>query len=87
MLVAGQYPFALGCAFALAALVALQRDHPVLLVLCCVASLLALAQLLVFRAFPAGGAFAYPWLDLVGITGFALCGAVLARGDARHLRG
>jgi hypothetical protein len=124
VLVAGQYPFALGCAFALAALVALQRDHPVLLVLGCVASLLAsplaflllgvtlvgliaaqrgdlvlrrtkvigpvcaiallgLAQLLVFRAFPAGGAFAYPWLDLVGITGFALCGAVLARGDAR----
>ena len=124
VLVAGQYPFALGCAFALAALVAMQRDHPVLLVLFCLTSLLAsplaflllsvtlvgltsaqrgvlglrrtrviapvcaiallaLAQLLVFRAFPAGGAFAYPWLDLVGITGFALCGAVLARGDAR----
>jgi hypothetical protein len=124
VLVAGQYPFALGCACALAALVALQRDRPVLLVLCCLASLLAsplaflllgvtlvgltaaqrgdlvlrrmrvlgpicaiallgLAQLLVFRAFPAGGAFAYPWLDLVGITGFAVCGAVLARGDAR----
>jgi hypothetical protein len=124
VLVAGQYPFALGCAFALAALVALQRDRPVLFVLCCLASLLAsplaflllavtlvgltgaqrrsfvlrrtrvigpvcaivllaLAQLLVFRAFPAGGAFAYPWLDLVGITGFALCGALLARGESR----
>jgi hypothetical protein len=124
VLVAGQYPFALGCAFALAALVAMQRDHPVLLVLFCLTSLLAsplaflllsvtlvgltsaqrgvlglrrtrvigpvcaiallaLAQLLVFRAFPAGGAFAYPWLDLVGITGFAVCGAVLARGDSR----
>ena len=124
VLVAGQYPFALGCAFALAALVALQRDRPVLLVLCCLACLLgsplaflllgvtlvgltgaqrrsfvlrrtrvigpvcaivllALAQLLVFRAFPAGGAFAYPWLDLVGITGFALCGALLARGEPR----
>jgi hypothetical protein len=124
VLVAGQYPFALGCTFALAALVALQRDRPVLLVLGCLASLLAsplaflllgvtlvgltaaqrgdlvlrrmrvlgpvcaiamlaFAQLLVFRAFPAGGAFAYPWLDLVGITGFAVCGALLARGDAR----
>ena len=49
----------------------------------CAIVLLGLAQLLVFRAFPAGGAFAYPWLDLVGITGFAVCGAVLARGDAR----
>ena len=28
VLIAGQYPFALGCAFALAALVALQRDRP-----------------------------------------------------------
>ena len=124
VLVAGQYPFALGCTFALAALVAMQRGHPVLLVLCCLTSLLAsplaflllavtlvglvaaqqrrivlrqtrvlgpmcaitllgLAQLLVFRAFPAGGAFAYPWLDLFGITAFALCGALLARGDAR----
>jgi hypothetical protein len=124
VLVAGQYPFALGCAFALAALVAMQRDRPALLVLWCLASLLAsplaflllgvtlvgltgaqrrklmlrrtrviapicaivllgLAQMLVFRAFPAGGAFAYPWLDLFGITGFALCGAVLAHGDAR----
>ena len=124
VLVAGQYPFALGCTFALAALVAMQRGHPVLLVLCCLTSLLAsplaflllgvtlvgliaaqqrrivlrqtrviapicaitllgLAQLLVFRAFPAGGSFAYPWLDLFGITAFALCGALLARGDAR----
>jgi hypothetical protein len=124
VLIAGQYPFALGSAFALAALVALQRDHPVLLVLCCLTSLLAsplaflllavtlvgltaaqsrrlvlrrtrvigpvcaiallgIAQLLVFRAFPAGSAFAYPWLDLVGITAFALCGAVLAQGDSR----
>jgi hypothetical protein len=124
VLIAAQYPFALGCAFALAALVAMQRGHPLLLVLWCVACLLAsplaflllgvtllglagaqrrhlvlrqtrviapvcaitilgLGQLLVFRAFPAGGAFAYPWLDLVGITGFALCGALLARGDAR----
>jgi hypothetical protein len=124
VLIAGQYPFALGCAFALAALVSMQRGHPVLLVLSCLTSLLAsplaflllgvtlvglvaaqrralvlrqsrvlapvcaitllgLGQLLVFRAFPAGGAFAYPLLDLAGITGFALCGALLARGDAR----
>jgi hypothetical protein len=124
VLVAGQYPFALGCTCALAALVALQRGRPVLLVLCCLASLLAsplaflllgvtlvgliaaqrgdlvlrsarvlgpicaigllgLGQMLVFRAFPAGGAFAYPWLDVLGITGFAVSGAVLARGDAR----
>jgi hypothetical protein len=124
VLIAAQYPFALGCACALAALVALQRDRPVLLVLCCLASLLAsplaflllavtlvgliaaqrrglvlrrtrvigpvcaigllaVAQLLVFRAFPAGNAFAYPWLDLVGITAFAVCGAVLAHGDSR----
>ena len=41
VLIAGQYPFSLGCAFALAALVALQRDRPVLLVLCCLTSLLA----------------------------------------------
>jgi hypothetical protein len=124
VLIAGQYPFALGCTLALAALVAMQRGHPVLFVLCCLASLLAsplaflllgvtlvglagsqrrrlvlrqsrvfapicaitllgVAQLLVFRSFPAGNSFAYPWLDLVGITGFALCGALLARGDAR----
>jgi hypothetical protein len=49
----------------------------------CAIAMLAFAQLLVFRAFPAGGAFAYPWLDLVGITGFAVCGALLARGDTR----
>ena len=124
VLVAGQYPFALGCAGALAALVALQRGRPLLFVLCCLGSLLAsplaflllgvtlvgltatqrgdlvlrsarvlgpvcaivlfgLGQMLVFRAFPAGGAFAYPWLDLIGITGFGVCGALLARGDAR----
>ena len=49
----------------------------------CAIALLGFAQLLVFRAFPAGSAFAYPWLDLVGITGFAVCGALLARGDSR----
>jgi hypothetical protein len=124
VLLAGQYPFALGCTLALAALVAMQRGHPALLVLASLGSLLAsplaflllaatlagliasqrrrivlresrvigplcaftlfgLAQLVVFRAFPAGGSFAFPMLDLFGITAFATSGVLLARGDPR----
>jgi hypothetical protein len=123
VLVAGQYPFALGAALALAALLALQRGRPLLLLLAALGSLLAsplaflllavlfvglalahadpraltrlgiapvaafvllgVVELLVFRAFPAGGDFPYPLLDLFGITAFSLCGLAFAWGSER----
>src|SRR4051812_19917115 len=124
LLVAGQYPFALGTALALVALLCVQRDRPWLVVLASLGALLAsplaflllgvalmglalghrdsrllssfrvagplaailvlaLAELLVFRAFPAGGDFPFPLLDLAGITLFSLCGLAFARGSER----
>ena len=35
----------------------------------------------IYQAFPGGGPFPYPAADLIGITAFALCGVLLARGS------
>jgi hypothetical protein len=122
LLAAGQYPFALGTAFSLFALLAAQRRRPWLLVVAALATalssplafaflvvtlgglllgsgrasvlrsanvalplcaiLLMLAgEIAVYQAFPGGGPFPYPAADLIGITAFALCGLLLARGS------
>jgi hypothetical protein len=122
LLAAGQYPFALGTAFSLLALLAAQRGRPWLLVaaalatalssplafaflvvtlgglllgggrasalrsasvalpLCAILLMLA-AEVAIYQAFPGGGPFPYPAADLIGITAFALCGVLLARGS------
>jgi hypothetical protein len=122
LLAAGQYPFALGTAFSLLALLAAQRGRPWLLVaaalatalssplafaflvvtlgglllgggrksalrsatvaipLCAILLMLA-AEVAIYQAFPGGGPFPYPAADLAGITAFALCGLLLARGS------
>jgi hypothetical protein len=41
------------------------------------------AGMLVFRAFPAGGSFPYPILDVVGVTLFSVAGYAFARGSER----
>jgi hypothetical protein len=124
LLVAGQYPFALGAALALAALVCAQRSRSLLVVLAALGCLLAsplaflflvatlagvalahrdsgllgtarvvvpllaiglfgVAEAFVVRAFPTGGAFPYPVLDLLGVTAFSLCGLAFAWGNER----
>jgi hypothetical protein len=124
VLLAGQYPFALGAAFALAALCLLQRDRLWLGVasaaLCLLASplaflllaasvggfliterdrswlrrrrtlaplivvlLLGASEFVIVRAFPSGGSFPYPILDLFGITAFSVAGWLFARGTER----
>ena len=39
------------------------------------------AEVAIYQAFPGGGPFPYPAADLIGITAFALCGLLLARGS------
>jgi hypothetical protein len=124
LIVAAQYPFALGAFLAMAALALAQRHRLWLAVLVAVASLLASplaflllivilaglamahtrvlrarplrsvapvlalsaicgGEMVVFRAFPAGGTFPYPWLDFVGIVLFSVAGLLFA---GRHER-
>ena len=48
--------------------------------LCAILLMLA-AEVAIYQAFPGGGPFPYPAADLIGITAFALCGLLLARGS------
>ncbi len=124
LIVAAQYPFALGALLAMAALALLQRHRLWLAVLAALVSLLASplaflllivilaglalahtrmlrawplrsvapvlalsaicgAEMVVFRAFPAGGTFPYPWLDLFGIVLFSVAGLLFAGRNER----
>ena len=56
------------------------RSARVAFPLCAILLMLA-AEVAVYQAFPGGGPFPYPAADLIGITAFALCGLVLARGS------
>jgi hypothetical protein len=124
LIVAAQYPFALGAFLAMAALALAQRHRLWLAVLAALVSLLASplafllllvilsglalsharvlrvrplrsvapvlalsaicgAEMVVFRAFPAGGTFPYPWLDLIGIVLFSVTGLLFAGRNER----